>query len=100
MGRLSKMWIPPSNFEVYPIVATMQSEPKITPNPAEVAHVLHMSLDSLVDDQTKKTTQMSFRDMVFDVPYYDVEGQIVWGATAAMLSELEIRLKTVLNSAL
>ena len=57
-----------------------------------------MPLKSLFDEKTKKTTQMTFRDMVFDVPYYDVQGHIVWGATAGMLSELEFRLKTVLKS--
>lgn len=98
LGRLSTMWIPPSNFEVVPIVATMQSEPDLKASPSEVAQILYMPLKSLFDDETKKTTEMTFRDMVFDVPYYDVQGHIVWGATAAMLSELEKRLKTVLES--
>lgn len=98
IGRLSKMWIPPTNFDVHPIVATMPAEPEIIPNPAEVAAVLHMPLRSLIDDATKQSTQMQIRDMNIEVPYYDVEGQIVWGATAGMLSELELRLKTVLNS--
>jgi 8-oxo-dGTP pyrophosphatase MutT (NUDIX family) len=97
IGRLTKMWIPPSNFDVHPIVATMNQEPKITPNPSEVAEVLHMPLAALLDDSSKKTTPMSLRDFTFDVPYYDVEGHIVWGATAGMLCELELRLKRVLK---
>lgn len=97
IGRLTKMWIPPSNFDVHPIVATMNQEPKITLNPSEVAEVLHMPLTALLDDSTKKTTPMSFREFTFDVPYYDVEEHIVWGATAGMLSELESRLKYVLK---
>lgn len=98
VGRLSTMWIPPSNFEVVPVVATMQFEPELKASPSEVAQILYMPLKSLFDEKTKKTTQMTFRDMVFDVPYYDVQGHIVWGATAGMLSELEFRLKTVLKS--
>lgn len=97
IGRLTTMWIPPSNFNVVPVVATMQSEPEINANPPEVDRVLHMPLESLLDDATKKTTKMTLRDMEFDVPYYDVDGHIVWGATAGMLSELETRLKIVLN---
>ena len=97
VGRLTSMWIPPSNFEVVPVVATMLSEPEMTPSPAEVERILHMPLNTLLDDSIKKTTEMSFRDMTFDVPYYEVDEQIVWGATAGMLRELEIRLKTVLD---
>lgn len=98
LGRLTTMWIPPSNFEVVPVVATMRSEPQLIPNPDEVDRILHLPLSSLLDDKTKKTTKMTFRDMDFDVPYYDVDGHIVWGATAAMLAELEARLKTALET--
>lgn len=98
IGRLTTMWIPPSNFEVVPVVATMQYEPEMFPSPDEVDSVLHMPLDSLLDDNIKKTTEMTFRDMTFDVPYYDVDEHIVWGATAGMLRELELRLKIVLDS--
>lgn len=97
LGRLSKMWIPPSNFDVIPVVATMNREPKMTPSPFEVAKVLHMPLLALVDDATKRTTKMDFRGMAIDVPYYDVDEHIVWGATAGMLSELEQRLKQVMS---
>lgn len=97
LGRLSKMWIPPSNFDVYPIVASMPSTPHMTLSPDEVASVLHMPLSALLNDATKQTTKMTFRNVQFDVPYYDVDGQVVWGATAGMLRELELRLKQVIR---
>jgi len=97
LGRLSKIWIPPSNFDVHPIVATMRSTPHLIPSPHEVADVLHLPLNALVDDKTKKMTQMKFGNKTFDVPYYEVQEQIVWGATAGMLSELELRLKQVIH---
>jgi 8-oxo-dGTP pyrophosphatase MutT (NUDIX family) len=99
LGRLSKMWIPPSNFDVIPVVATVNHEPLMTPNPFEVAKVLHLSLDNLVDDGIKCSTQMDFRGTLAEVPYYDVDGHIVWGATAGMLCEFEHRLKVVLQKA-
>ena len=61
-----------------------------------VQKILQMPLAALLDPATKKTTQMDFRGIPVDVPYYDVDGHIVWGATAAMLSELELRLRHVL----
>lgn len=98
LGRLSTLWIPPSNFEVVPIVAYIDHLPKIIPSPFEVAKVLHMSLSALIDDATKCTTPMTFRGQTWDVPYYDVDDHVVWGATCAMLSEFEQRLKTILNN--
>jgi 8-oxo-dGTP pyrophosphatase MutT (NUDIX family) len=97
IGCLTSMWIPPSNFDVHPIVAIMNKEPKITASPDEVAEVLHMSLAALLDDSSKKMTKMTLHGMTLDIPYYDVEGHVVWGATAGMLSELELRLKEVLK---
>jgi 8-oxo-dGTP pyrophosphatase MutT (NUDIX family) len=97
LGRLTDLWIPPSNFEVHPVVATLEHAPNLIANPTEVAQILHMPLAALIDPATKKTTQMDFRGTPVDVPYYDVDGHIVWGATAAMLSELELRLKMVLG---
>ena len=97
IGRLNKLWIPPSNFDVYPVVGLMQREPQITPSPDEVEKVLHMPLPALIDDMTKQVTQMNFRGQAIDVPYYDVQGHIVWGATCMMLSEFEQRLLTVLS---
>ncbi|MEL7434882.1 MAG: CoA pyrophosphatase [Chloroflexota bacterium] len=97
VGTLTDMWIPPSNFNVQPIVATMPHIPTLSPNPSEVAQILHMPLLDLFQDSVKKSTQMTFREQVFDVPYYDVDGHIVWGATAGMLSELEQRLKCVID---
>lgn len=96
LGRLCQLWIPPSNFDVHPIVASMPSTPHMTLSPDEVASVLHLPLSDLVHDNTKKTTQMTFRNMQIDVPYYDVDAQVVWGATAGILSELELRLKQVI----
>lgn len=98
LGRLTNLWIPPSNYEVTPIVATIDHKPEIVPSPSEVAQVLYLSLADLLGDKLKKTTPMTFRGQVFDVPYYDVQGHVVWGATAAMLSEFEARLKTVIKT--
>lgn len=97
IGQLTKMWIPPSNYDVHPFVATTPEQPQFIPNPDEVASILELPLIKLIDDATKKITQMDFRQTTFDVPYYDVSGEIVWGATAGMLAELEHRLKYVLD---
>jgi 8-oxo-dGTP pyrophosphatase MutT (NUDIX family) len=99
VGRMGRLWIPPSNFDVHPVVATLDTPPQITPSPYEVAEVVPFALRDLLDPATRRITQMTFRGMTVDVPYYDVAGHVVWGATAMMLSELEQRLTRVLSGA-
>jgi 8-oxo-dGTP pyrophosphatase MutT (NUDIX family) len=99
VGKLTTIWIPPSNFEVHPVVALLDHAPALQPNPEEVDSVLHLGLDDLLSATIKQTTVMEFRGTAMDVPYYDVSGHIVWGATAGMLSELEERLRFVLSQA-
>lgn len=95
IGHLTPLWIPPSNFDVYPIVALMNAPPQMTPNPHEVAAVFSLSLDDLCSDRLKQTTTMTFRGQAAAVPYYAVGGHVVWGATCMILSELEQRLQAV-----
>lgn len=95
LGQLTDIWIPPSNFDVVPVVAFMSAAPDITPSDFEVAEVFSLSLDDLCSDKLKRTQMMEFRGQPIEVPYYDVEGHVVWGATCMILSELEQRLNQV-----
>lgn len=96
LGQLSTLYIPPSDFEVFPIVAALDYRPVFRPNPAEVAQVFSVPLAALLDDRYKQSEYRSFNGQQVRIPYYGFHGQIVWGATAIMLSELEGRLRTVL----
>jgi 8-oxo-dGTP pyrophosphatase MutT (NUDIX family) len=96
IGMLSRMYIPPSNFEVYPTVAYLPTRPTFTPNPDEVAEVFTFSMDALLDKQYKALEDWNFGGVSVPVPYYAINGHKVWGATAIMLSELEGRLRVVI----
>lgn len=96
LGELTPCYIPPSNYLVHPIVATTQGEPQPIANPLEVAAVFSMSLQALLDPATKHSETREFKGQAVAVPYYEVDGYKVWGATAIMLCELEARLRAVL----
>jgi len=96
IGMLSRMYIPPSNFEVFPTVAHLPARPVFTPNPDEVAEVFTFPLDALLDERYKALEDWNFGGMIVPVPYYAINDHKVWGATAVMLSELEGRLRAVL----
>lgn len=95
VGQLSPFYIPPSNFNVYPAVGILPETPPLTPNPNEVAEVLFFALRDLLDPAFKHQETRILNGQRFNVPYYQVQGHKVWGATAVMLSEFEQRLRTV-----
>ncbi len=51
IGQLSRFYIPPSHYNVYPSVGYLESEPQFIPNPFEVAEVISFPLNDLLDEQ-------------------------------------------------
>ena len=93
LAGLSSAYQTGSGFDITPVVAFVRPGFTITPNPAEVAQVFETPLAFLMDPQNH---QRRFRDMddgqrrhFYAMPY---EGQLIWGATAAMLRQLYVRL--------
>ncbi|MBC8163678.1 MAG: hypothetical protein H7Z42_20925, partial [Roseiflexaceae bacterium] len=67
-------------------------------NPAEVSAVITVSLRELLDPATVVVERWTLRDTLFDVPFFTVAGQKVWGATALILSEFVGRLRAVIRA--
>ena len=90
LGKLTELYIPVSNFLVQPFVGFTEKTPSFSPEPLEVKSIIEVPLSLLLDPKTVKTTSIRLTDNMTlqHVPYYDVYGNVVWGATAMMLSEL------------
>lgn len=88
LGQLTPIYIPPSDFEVYPFVGWHNAVPHFQYEPSEVAELLEVPLAHLLDPATRQSEQWEMGEMRIDVPYYAVDGRKVWGATAIILSEL------------
>ncbi len=97
VGALTPIYIPPSDFEVFPIVGALDTPPVYHPNPDEVAEVFAVSLEELLDERLKIEEYRDFQGQRVLIPYYGFHGHKVWGATAIMLSEFEQRLRFVLE---
>lgn len=89
LGKLTSLYIPASNFKVFPYVGFMNYKPEFYPQETEVDEVVEVPLNQLIAPSTLKYKSMSFRNQftVKDVPYFDVESKVVWGATSMILSE-------------
>lgn len=93
LGRLTELYIPVSNFVVHPFVGVLLGVPDFRPQPGEVESILTPDLGLFTLPENKKTIDLTIGQGVTmkNVPYFDVDGRIVWGATAMIMSEfLEI----------
>lgn len=99
VGELTALYVPPSNFEIHPVVGVINYKPDWTPDPTEVAQVIEVSISALFDDSLKGDEVVDRGGMRFTIRYYLINGHKVWGATAVMLGELETRLRTVMPPA-
>jgi len=89
LGDLTPLYVPASNFQVFPFIGYLNYTPTFIPQEREVAEVVEVELEKLIHPKTKKYKTITFgkKYTLKDVPYFDVNGKTVWGATAMMLSE-------------
>lgn len=88
LGQLTPLYVSASNYIVQPTVAWTDYRPEFKEDPIEVAQLLEVSLPTLLDPANCGTETRMMRGLAIDVPFFAVAGQVVWGATAMMLSEL------------
>jgi 8-oxo-dGTP pyrophosphatase MutT (NUDIX family) len=88
LGSLSRLYIPPSNFVIYPAVGYISKRPVFIPSEDEVDEIIEYDIMSLLDPEIKKITKMKVMKVFsFNAPYFDIHKKIVWGATGMVLSE-------------
>jgi len=93
--KLTRLYIPPSNFWVQPYIGLLSKRPKMIAQETEVEAILEVKLSEFLDDDHVITENLSTSYATnIDVPAYMLNGHVVWGATAMMLSEIrELLLK-------
>jgi 8-oxo-dGTP pyrophosphatase MutT (NUDIX family) len=101
VGTLSPLVTMASKSAIWPVVALHQGRPTFRIDPNEVDRVFTVSLehllavDSFVEERWwRETVRPVASDGSFPVNFYKVPGDLVWGATARMLTELLIVVTT------
>jgi len=88
LGELTPLYIPPSNFCIYPTVASLADPPELKPCEKEVAEVLEVPLDHLAHPDSFKREIWKIRGEDVSVPFFEFGERRIWGATAMVLAEL------------
>lgn len=91
LGRLTPLHIPVSGFLLHPIVGATSTRPAFQRAEWEVARIIEAPISLLSDPSIiRRETRIRIvkgESIDVDVPYYDIDGEKVWGATAMVLSE-------------
>ena len=97
LKAFTRLYIPPSNFMVYPFFGICRDEIVFVPDTSEVADIIELPLSVFMSDDILVSVNLttSYAENIM-VPAFKIEEHIVWGATAMMLSELKEVLKKVL----
>jgi 8-oxo-dGTP pyrophosphatase MutT (NUDIX family) len=77
-----------TGYRIHPFVGRIPhpGELGLEPNPAEVETVLTFSLDVL--SESYEMRRLVRRGVPIHTPTYEVEGHLIWGATARILGDL------------
>ncbi len=97
ISEITKVYIPPSNFEVQPFIGLYSKPKPFVIQESEVAALLEISLVDFLQDRNvvSKKLSTSYASEI-EVPAFKLNDYIVWGATAMMMSEIKDLLKQVL----
>jgi 8-oxo-dGTP pyrophosphatase MutT (NUDIX family) len=98
IGHLTPLHIPVSAHLLHPVVGVAWSRPDFRIAEAEVERLLEVPVSHLRRPDIVRSEQRRRQlppPVVMDVPYYDVDGAKVWGATAMILAEFLSALEGV-----
>ncbi len=91
IGRLTPLHIPVSGYLLHPVVGFTSMRPAFQRAEWEVARIIEAPVPVFNDRRVRKremrTRSVNGQTIEVDVPFYDIDGEKVWGATAMVLAE-------------
>jgi len=94
---LTPLYIPPSNYIVTPVVAWTERRPEFAKDPREVEEIIEVKVSDFLDDKHVQTKRIKlFMGIAANFPCFYIDGNVIWGATAMILSEFRVILNEIL----
>jgi len=99
LGRLSDIYVPPSNFLISVFVGYLAERPEYNIDEREVDEVIEIPFSEFYKPDTVKEKDFYVNSIkaADNAPYYDVSNAQIWGASAMVISELLDMLKQPLT---
>jgi 8-oxo-dGTP pyrophosphatase MutT (NUDIX family) len=89
LGELTQLYIPPSNFLVFPVVGFTGARPDFNPDPSEVQEIIEIEMEKLREPGILQQREIVLSaDFSIMAPCFVVGDAVIWGATAMIISEL------------
>lgn len=98
LGSLTPAYICVSNYLIYPFVAASPVAPQFNRCQREVAEIVEAPLRALQAEHRREEFRAVDPHGACRVPYFDVDGHKVWGATAMMLNEFSTILEQAIEN--
>lgn len=96
VGRLSEFHVIPSNFMITPVVASINRVPTFIPDSYEVERIITGKISNLIREDAVLTKEiLAAGNYRMRAPHFEIEGEVVWGATAMMLNEFRLILREI-----
>jgi 8-oxo-dGTP pyrophosphatase MutT (NUDIX family) len=95
IGQITPVYIPVSNFEVYPFLYWHEQVPSYDSSSLEVNDIFIVNCSDLLNDDNLSEIDIyiSANSKLKKVPCFRLQNKFVWGATALILSEIKEILK-------
>jgi 8-oxo-dGTP pyrophosphatase MutT (NUDIX family) len=97
LGGLTPVYIPVSNYMVYPFAGSIHKKPTFSLNAAEAEEIIEVQVKEILNAENISKTEVFVKRMgkTMAVPCYKINGKIIWGATAMIISELAEIIKRI-----
>ena len=95
IGSLTPFYVPVSKFKIFPFVGWAVKKPKTVMHSIEVERIFSPSIKNLMLKKMKKEKKGILTDKSITIPYYDLGGEVVWGATSVILAEFKMVLEDI-----
>ena len=98
LGRLTPVPIAVSGHVLHPVVGVTRERPKFTLAAHEVQRLIELPVAWLIETEAvgfEERVQPVPPHEVQTVPYFDVDGARIWGATAMVLAEFTALLESI-----
>lgn len=88
IGHLTPLWVFASDFWVTPVLASCQGPLQYRANPQEVADVIEVPVDVLLETTVCQKSPIRTGQLEFQAPAICLGDQVIWGASCMILGEL------------